>query len=98
MSLPCLTGLITWSTTRTTGSPPRHGFPLWDDEGHLGDDFDYLHDKLGLDRELYEDLDAWNQAFARGTATEQHGAQGRELWERLASQLPSGVLLRPWAS
>ena len=39
------------------------GFPLWDSHDFLGDDFDELHAWLGLTRESYDALWAWQRAF-----------------------------------
>lgn len=42
----------------------EYGGPFWDDEGHVSDDFDDVHRWLGITRELYDDVMAWNDEFA----------------------------------
>jgi hypothetical protein len=39
------------------------GFPLWDREDFLGDDYDELHAWLGLTRASYDALWAWQRQF-----------------------------------
>jgi hypothetical protein len=73
-------------------------FPLWDAEEWLGDDFDWLHENLGLSWPSYEALTAWQAQFDElstdsGAASEleerkaEHRETGAQLAARLSAEL-----------
>ena len=70
-------------------------FPLWDAEGWLGDDFDWLHETLGLAQGTYLALARWQSDFERqadfpragGAARDAFVRRGHELCERLRRDL-----------
>lgn len=67
--------------------------PFWDDEAgeELGDDFDDLHQILGISRQLYDAVMAWSEEHRRACLDgdplpTDHGPRGSELRRRLAAQ------------
>lgn len=68
------------------------GSPFWDAEGHLGEDFEYLHRELGISRRLYEALMRWNHDFEL-SGSHDLPPLPTALEERLASELHSHLRL-----
>ena len=81
--------------------------PLWDAEGHLSEDPEWLQEALNLSERLIEDLGRWgldmeelDAAPSRRTkeAYEALDARGRELTQRLQQEVGPEytVTYRPW--
>jgi redox-sensitive bicupin YhaK (pirin superfamily) len=64
------------------------GASLWDEEGGISEEFDYLHRHLGLSRELHADLVRWGEDWDGASNTSEHEARGHQLLERLRSECP----------
>lgn len=65
------------------------GLPLWDDEGRLPEEHEFVHDFLGLSRALVADLVAWSDHIEthRDASVRDVNAQGNVLTERLRVEL-----------
>jgi len=66
----------------------EYGGPFWYSEGGLGDDFDDLHEDLGISRGLYDDVMAWHSAaLEAGAESAAVFAAQQELLRRLAAEV-----------
>ena len=69
------------------------GFPLWDTDEHLGDEFDWFHEQLGLTRATYDALAQWYRRFEELVEVgiiddfDELRAAGRELRDRVAAEV-----------
>ncbi|MGZ8738320.1 MAG: hypothetical protein ACXWXO_16140 [Nocardioides sp.] len=74
------------------------GIPLWDEEGGLSEDPEYLERELGLSRELVADLIAWSREWdIRGSdrvswqsQRDRHDEVGRRLLHRVRDEILPG--------
>lgn len=71
--------------------------PFWSEGTALGDDFDELHQDLGLSRGLFDDIMRWHESFVDGqrsgdgpTRAELKSA-GRGLLRRLREEVPDRI-------
>ena len=66
------------------------GLPLWDENGRLPEESDFVHGFLGLSVQLVADLNSWSDAVERGQLQESTVEAGKRLRERLAGELGEG--------
>jgi redox-sensitive bicupin YhaK (pirin superfamily) len=65
------------------------GAHLWDEEGGIDGDFDYLNRHLGISRALHDDLVRWGADWDGQANTPEHDARGKELLTRLQAECPA---------
>ena len=61
--------------------------PLWDANGPLDEDPDYLSRELGISQQLIADLAAWGEAWETDLDPAEHNEQGRRLFARLQAEI-----------
>lgn len=61
------------------------GLPLWDEEGHLPEEHEFVVDYLGLDEELVAEMLTWANQY------DEHAIQDRDEWSAQGEQLKSRV-------
>ncbi|GEP34726.1 hypothetical protein NSZ01_24940 [Nocardioides szechwanensis] len=74
----------------------EYGGPFWYSEGCLGDDFDELHEDIGISRGLYDEVMAWHSAsLAAGARSEALFVVEQGLLRRLAAEVGPAVAVPP---
>lgn len=79
------------------------GLPLWDDEGRLPEEPEFLHGYLGLTSELVDDLRSWADAIEENSVIDMGAVtdEGERLRERLQRELGDAfevtLVLPRWA-
>ncbi len=75
-----------------------HAGPFWDDEGHLSDDYEELRRWIGISRQLFDDVMAWNDDFAANPTVRRdagwsarHLSARRALTDRLRREVRPGI-------
>lgn len=66
------------------------GLPLWDEDGRLPEEVEFLHGFLGLSVQLVTDLTSWSNAIEAGRPSTDLDLDLDELRERLADELGEG--------
>jgi hypothetical protein len=61
--------------------------PLWDADGPLPEDPDYLHRELGISRKLIADLAAWGTAWELDPYSREYGTEGRRVFARSQTEI-----------
>jgi hypothetical protein len=68
--------------------------PLWDEDGPLLEDPDWLAAELGLSGELVRDLVAWAAHYEDAAGGREHPHEAERLFARLQSEVPARFTLR----
>ena len=62
--------------------------PLWDTDGPLAEDPDWLAAEVGVSRRLFDDMSAWTADQKDGNLGPEHTMEAERLFARLRAEVP----------